>query len=438
MPRKSRKRKRPAVSSNPTVSAPVKRRKQWSDQTMLMAMNSVRDGRMGVNEAARTYGLPPSTLKDRVNGRVAHGTLPGPRSYLTEEEEKSLVEHLIQTAQVGYGKTRKQVIAIVDNVIREKGRMPQNQKKVSSGWWRRFMQRHSELSLRRGDSTAHVRMDCTSRAVLTKYFALLRTYLDKIDNPALIYNMDESGIPLDPRPPNVIAKCGQKKVRYRVSGKKEQITVIGCINAIGQSLPPMIIFEGKYLNHLWTENEVPGTLYGMSNKGWTDGELFRFWLSNHFKKYAVGGRPILLLLDGHSSHYEPRSIEYALEENIIIFCLPPHTSHESQPLDCTVFGALKTHWSECCHDYMQANPGVVLTQTSSARTRTRSKCSDETPIDVACVDSNVCCVCSEQYTEAEEVDWVMCPCNRWLHEDCIVDNVIDSLGKERFCPFCVR
>ena len=83
--------------------------------------------------------------------------------------------------------------------------------------------------------------------------------------------MDESGIPLDPRPPNVVTKREQKKVRYRVSGKKEQI-------------PPMIIFEGKYLNHLWTQHEVPGTFYGISGKNGQTKNFFRQWLTNHFIK----------------------------------------------------------------------------------------------------------------------------------------------------------
>ena len=47
--------------------------------------------------------------------------------------------------------------------------------------------------------------------------------------------MDESGVPLDSRPPNVIAKRVQKKARYRTAGNKVQITVIGCANAAGQS-----------------------------------------------------------------------------------------------------------------------------------------------------------------------------------------------------------
>jgi len=61
----------------------------------------------------------------------------------------------------------------------------------------------------------------------------------------------ETGMPLDPGPPNIIAESGQKKVNYRQSGKKEQITVIGCGNAIGQSITPMVIFERKHLNYEW-------------------------------------------------------------------------------------------------------------------------------------------------------------------------------------------
>ena len=73
--------------------------------------------------------------------------------------------------------------------------------------------------------------------------------------------MDETGMPLDPRPPNIVAKSVQKKVNYKQSGKKEQIAVIGCGNAIGQSIPPMVIFEGKYLNYEWTIGEVRAGQY---------------------------------------------------------------------------------------------------------------------------------------------------------------------------------
>ena len=74
----------------------------------------------------------------------------------------------------------------------------------------------------------------------------------------------------------------------------------------------------------WRKDEVVGTAYGLSSKGWVDSELFRGWLSEHFLAHAVGARPLLLLLDGHSSHYQPELITYAKEFGISSYfvCLP--------------------------------------------------------------------------------------------------------------------
>lgn len=110
-------------------------------------------------------------------------------------------------------------------------------------------------------------MDSVNREKMESYFNVLEDTLKEcglMNHPAQIYNMDESGMPLDARPPNVIAKRGQKKVCYRQSGKKEQISVIDCANTVGQSIPPMVIFEGKYLNLQWTVGDVPGMYYNVT------------------------------------------------------------------------------------------------------------------------------------------------------------------------------
>ena len=47
-----------------------------------------------------------------------------------------------------------------------------------------------------------------------QYYDLLKDVLDEFDlehHPEQIYNMDESGVPLDPRPPKVAARKGQRK-----------------------------------------------------------------------------------------------------------------------------------------------------------------------------------------------------------------------------------
>ena len=90
-----------------------------------------------------------------------------------------------------------------------------------------------------------------------------------------------------------VCKKGTKKPRYRTSGQKAQIMVIGCENAVGQAIPPFIIFAAKQLSHLWTKDEIPGTRYGVSDKGWIDQELFFFWPKDHFLANAVARRPLL-------------------------------------------------------------------------------------------------------------------------------------------------
>ena len=99
-----------------------------------------------------------------------------------------------------------------------------------------------------------------------------------------------------------------------------------CASANGQVIPPYVIFDTQTLNVDWTESEVPGTPYGLSKKGWIDTDLFYHWLKEHFLTYAVPGRPLLLLLDGHSSHFQPEVLQYAKDNGVMVFCLPP-TQH---------------------------------------------------------------------------------------------------------------
>ena len=104
--------------------------------------------------------------------------------------------------------------------------------------------------------------------------------------------------------------------------------MVGCINAIGQALPTFVIFNAKNLNLDWTKEEVPGTMYGLSENRWIDMVLFKEWFFCHFLSHAGSSRSLLLLLDGHSSHYNLDAVTLARENDVIIYTLVPHTTHE--------------------------------------------------------------------------------------------------------------
>ena len=48
----------------------------------------------------------------------------------------------------------------------------------------------------------------------------------------------------------------------------------------------------------------------------------------------------MLILDGHSSHVSINFVQYYVNNKIVPLCLPPHSTHELQPLDVGAFGPL--------------------------------------------------------------------------------------------------
>ena len=79
-----------------------------------------------------------------------------------------------------------------------------------------------------------------------------------------------------------------------------------------------------------------------------DGELFKSWFATVFLPHTAHLRPALLILDGHGSHLTIDIIDMARQNNVILYCLPPHTTHLLQPLDVSVFKSLKSHFAKLC------------------------------------------------------------------------------------------
>ena len=79
----------------------LKKLSSWSEESMLGALDTVKSGKLGLDRAALEFGITRTTLKDRVAGRVVHGTRSGPKPYLTPQEEKELAEFLITCSKMG-------------------------------------------------------------------------------------------------------------------------------------------------------------------------------------------------------------------------------------------------------------------------------------------------------------------------------------------------
>lgn len=91
--------------------------KSWTEENRSRAISAVIQDGIAVRKAAELYNVPKSTLSDRITGRVLPGSKSGPATYLTTQEEKELVTFLCRSAAIGYGRTRSEVIAIVERIL---------------------------------------------------------------------------------------------------------------------------------------------------------------------------------------------------------------------------------------------------------------------------------------------------------------------------------
>jgi hypothetical protein len=56
---------------------------------------------------------------------------------------------------------------------------------------------------------------------------------------------------------------------------------------------------------------------------------------------------VLLILDNHESHLSNPAFQVAKENDISLLTLPHQTSHNLQPVDCTVFDLYKSCFNAC-------------------------------------------------------------------------------------------
>ena len=78
-----------------------------------------------------------------------------------------------------------------------------------------FVSQNGLLVLRKGDSTSFLCMNAMNEDTLNHYFDLLGKTMKEnnlLNSQTKVYNVDETGIPLDPKTPKVITVKGIKKV----------------------------------------------------------------------------------------------------------------------------------------------------------------------------------------------------------------------------------
>ncbi|GFO42280.1 tigger transposable element-derived protein 6-like protein [Plakobranchus ocellatus] len=336
-------------------------RKRHDNATVTKAIDAIKGG-LSFRKASAMFGIPLGTLVDKVKGRRPLYTEKNTSSLLTLIEEQKLVEWLIALARSGFGRsvddlrmTAKRLIDIRREKEGSSSSATSEDTTPSRAWAYQFLKRQPQLTM--PVSLGKERAVICSAAV-RGWFEELRSHCDAIDpellkSPQRLFNAGETGFSFDPKSRKVIAEKGAKNEYKVISNTKKQVTVLACTSAAGQYLPPTLIYPYKRVPTKNLLADFPGALIQASDNGWITAPIFFKWLEECFIPAVKPlPKPVLLLVDGHPSHTSMVEItEICLENQVVLFCLLPHSSHLIQPLDQALFGSLKLAWSEASREH---------------------------------------------------------------------------------------
>lgn len=126
-------------------------------------------------------------------------------------------------------------------------------------------------------------------------------------------------------------------------------------------------------NHDYEERDK--AMFGISDNGWSNSEHGFQWLSTCFEPSTRpnSNQHRLLIVDGHSSHLSVEIVEFCLNHDIDLLCLPSHSTHLLQPLDVGLFSPLKEYYCNLLdlwtrtHPYQAFNKGDFFPLLMQAR-----------------------------------------------------------------------
>ncbi|KAL5467063.1 hypothetical protein EMCRGX_G031235 [Ephydatia muelleri] len=305
---------------------------KYSAESMDAALKEVREGRMTCFAASKTFGVPRSTLRDKLSGRSPEGRQMGPNPVLTRAEEASLTTFCIKLLKCGFPINRDDLLDIVQKVVKEdKRKTPFTDDRPGKYWFYGFLQRNPQLTERFPEKLTGGRATVTE-AHIRKWFADIETYIveeeragDVLLDPHRVFNFDESHF--------LLAKKG--------------------------NIPCDVIESVGSVDPSWA--------LGKSESGWMTTLTFLDYISLVFNPWLSENnvqRPVVVFADGHKSHLSLETVEFCASNGIILVALYPNSTHTIQPLDVSVFKSLKGLWEKAKRTWKAFNSDQTISQKS--------------------------------------------------------------------------
>ncbi|KAE9528578.1 hypothetical protein AGLY_012153 [Aphis glycines] len=288
----------------------VKRRFRYSEEDLKRAMVAVQRKEMTLCKASASFNIPKGTLSNKLNKKVPLERKMGPKTYLSKEEENRIKNWILAKAAVGFPVRPDDIRNSVQNELKQFTR-----------------------------DTPFV--NCKPDQI-KNWFAGVKNCLinencaDILDDSRRILNCDETGMNTCPETGKVLCLKQMPNFYEIANGPEKECTIVLCsFSADGTSFPPMVVYPYK---------RIPAVIVNNLPNSWVFGRSDSVWSKKRFHS------PVILFLDGHSSHLSLDLSEFCVDKQIHLYCLPPNATHILQLCDVSIFKPLKSHWKKEAFD----------------------------------------------------------------------------------------
>ncbi|KAJ8968940.1 hypothetical protein NQ314_002032 [Rhamnusium bicolor] len=280
---------------------------------------------------------------------------PGYPSVFSHEEERRFVSCIHSFSEFGFPVTEIELRQIIKTYLNRQGRkIPRIWDNfLGKDWVKSFLNHHKDLTARIASNIKRTRAALHENQ-MREYKKNLEQTLTDVE-PHAIYIYDETNLTDDPGQKKILTKRDLKYPERICNSSNSSNSLMIAGNSAGKLLPPYVVYKSKHLWDTWTENGPPGTLYENTASGWFESRTFADWFITLLlpklqeKKVVIG--------DNLSSHINVEILDLCRVNDIHFVCLPPNSTHVTQPLNVAFFGLMKRAWREILSKYIETQMG---------------------------------------------------------------------------------
>lgn len=120
---------------------------QYDEKSLQSAILDVQNG-MSVQRASKTWGVPRSTLQNRLKGSESHKIAHSHLQRLSTEQEEKVVQWITLQESLGLAPSHSQIRSFVTKILLLGG----DSEPLGRRWMQSFLKRHPELRIKKKET----------------------------------------------------------------------------------------------------------------------------------------------------------------------------------------------------------------------------------------------------------------------------------------------